>query len=68
MTNFANVQADACRDAPDRPAVRLDDSTLTYRDLDIAVAHAAGLLRAHGVRPGDRVGIQLPNVPQFPVL
>ena len=25
----------------------------------------AGLLRERGVRPGDRVGVMLPNVPQF---
>ena len=29
---------------------------------------AAGLLRAQGVEPGDRVGMQLPNVPYFPIV
>jgi long-chain acyl-CoA synthetase len=32
------------------------------------VARAAGLLRANGVEPGDRVGLQLPNVPYFPIV
>ena len=68
MTNFANVLAAGARDASDRPAVRLDDQTLTYRELDQAVAHTAGLLRAHGVEPGDRVGMQLPNLPYFPIV
>ena len=68
MTNFAHAQAAAARDAPDRPAVRLDDQTLTYQELDQAVAHTAGLLRAHGVGLGDRVGMQLPNVPYFPIV
>lgn len=28
----------------------------------------AGDLRARGVKPGDRVGLVLPNVPAFPIL
>ena len=27
----------------------------------------ATLLREHGVGPGDRVGVMLPNVPEFPL-
>ena len=68
MTNFATTQATAATDAADRPAVRLDDTTLTYGALDSAVARAAGLLCAHGIGPGDRVGMQLPNVPYFPII
>src|SRR4029453_14081053 len=56
----------AARD-PDRTALRLDDAELTYAQLDDASARAAGLLRARGVEPGDRVGIMLPNVPYFPI-
>jgi long-chain acyl-CoA synthetase len=48
-------------------AVKLDDAVLTYDQLDDAVARTAGLLKAKGVEPGDRVGVMLPNVPQFPV-
>src|SRR3954447_3165505 len=51
----------------DRPALRLDSSDASYRALDAASARLAGLLRARGVRPGDRVGIMLPNVPEFAV-
>lgn len=67
MTNFARELASARADAPHRPAVHLDDLTLTYAQLDEAVARAAGLLRAHQVGEGDRVGLQLPNVPYFPI-
>ncbi|MDT4916075.1 MAG: long-chain acyl-CoA synthetase, partial [Pseudonocardiales bacterium] len=52
----------------DNIAVRLDDATLTYALLDGATQHVAGLLAEHGVRPGDRVGIMLPNVPHFALL
>jgi long-chain acyl-CoA synthetase len=66
-TNLASLLTDAAQKYGDRPAVRLDDTTLTYAQLDGASAHVAGLLRAKGINPGDRVGIMLPNVPYFPV-
>ena len=47
------------------PALRLDDTVLTYAQLDDTTARVAGLLRERGVRPGDRVGVMLPNVPEF---
>jgi long-chain acyl-CoA synthetase len=53
--------------SPDRSAVRLDDSVLTYAQLDDASARVAGLLRSRGVRPGDRVGLMMPNVPYFAI-
>jgi long-chain acyl-CoA synthetase len=48
--------------------VKLDDVVLSYAALDDASARVAGLLAARGIGAGDRVGIMLPNVPQFPVL
>jgi long-chain acyl-CoA synthetase len=68
MTNFAHELEAAVAEAPDRPAVRLDDLVLTYAALDAAAARAAGLLRARGIGPGDRVGLQMPNVPYFPII
>jgi long-chain acyl-CoA synthetase len=53
---------------PERPAVRLDDTILTYAALEDASARAAGLLREHGVGPGDRVAIMLPNICEFAVI
>jgi long-chain acyl-CoA synthetase len=68
MTNFAEQLSLAAADDPNRPAVKLDDIALSYGELDASVARAAGLLRAKGARPGDRVGMQLPNVPYFPIV
>jgi long-chain acyl-CoA synthetase len=68
MTNFATVLAEAAAEAPDRPAVKLDDLVFNYALFNGATMHAAGLLRGKGVQAGDRVGLQLPNVPYFPVL
>jgi long-chain acyl-CoA synthetase len=66
--NLARTLDDTARAHPDRPAVRLDDLTLTYRQLADLAARAADWLHEHGVAPGDRVGIMLPNTAQFPVL
>jgi long-chain acyl-CoA synthetase len=67
MTNFAGELDAAVADGQQRPAVKLDDLVLSYAMLDAGVARAAGLLRSMGVGPGDRVGLQLPNVPYFPI-
>ncbi len=68
MTNFALGPVVAAEEAPTLPAVKLDDLTLSYGALEGAIAEAAGLLRGEGVRQGDRVGIQLPNLPYLPIV
>ncbi|MGW7487367.1 fatty acyl-CoA synthetase [Streptomyces sp. NPDC054786] len=45
----------SARRVPGRTAVRYADRAWTYRELDDAVTAAAGVLRAAGLRPGDRV-------------
>jgi long-chain acyl-CoA synthetase len=55
----------AAKRYPDRPALLIDEAVITYSELDDATARVAGLLRERGLAPGDRVGIMLPNVPQF---
>jgi long-chain acyl-CoA synthetase len=57
----------AARRHPDRPALRLDETATTYAELDAATARVAGLLIARGLEPGDRVGVMLPNVPEFAI-
>ncbi|MGA5065589.1 AMP-binding protein [Streptomyces exfoliatus] len=68
MSNLATTVVEAAERYPQRPAVRLDERFLSYAELDEFSARVAGGLLAHGVRPGDRVGIRLPDVPVFPVL
>ncbi|GHB18919.1 long-chain-fatty-acid--CoA ligase [Streptomyces viridiviolaceus] len=68
MTDLATFLVDSAAAQGDRIAVRHDDSTLTYAELDDASARAAALLRDCGVRPGDRVALTMPNVPLFPVV
>jgi long-chain acyl-CoA synthetase len=67
MPNLADLLTSAAAARPDAIAVKRDDRELTYAELDAATARAAGLLHAKGVRPGDRVGVMLPNVEYFPI-
>jgi len=65
--NLARILTDSAERDPEHVAVKLDDTELTYAQLDGASAHIAGLLGDYGFEPGDRVGIMLPNLPYFPV-
>ena len=64
--NLAGILVDSVARDADHTAIKLDAFEATYRVLDEGSARVAGLLRARGVGPGDRVGIMLPNVPFFP--
>jgi long-chain acyl-CoA synthetase len=64
MNLAANLTNTAARDGA-RTALVLGDDELSSSELDAASARVASMLRARGLRPGDRVGIMLPNVPQF---
>jgi len=57
--------AASARRAADRTAIRYFDSALTWSEVDrMSDALAVGLAGL-GVKPGDRVGVYLQNVPQF---
>jgi long-chain acyl-CoA synthetase len=65
--NLASILTASAERSPDSPAIRLGDFELSYGALDDASARLASLLREKGLQQGDRVGVMLPNVPQFPV-
>jgi long-chain acyl-CoA synthetase len=66
--NLAHLLTRSAARHPQRPALKLDDTAVTYEMLDEAASRVAGLLKGRGVQPGDRVGIMLPNVPYFGVV
>jgi len=57
--------ADAARDRPDSPALLFKGATVTYGELDRLSDACAAAFAALGIRRGDRVGLLLPNCPQF---
>jgi len=65
--NLASLLTESAERSPDAPAIRLGETELSYRELDERSARLATLLRGKGVEQGDRVGVMLPNVPEFPV-
>jgi long-chain acyl-CoA synthetase len=67
MTNLASILDRSASAQPDRTAIRLDDLTVSYRQLSDAARRLASLLGSAGVGPGDRIGLMMPNVPAFPV-
>jgi long-chain acyl-CoA synthetase len=65
MTNLAVNLTTTARLHGERTALTLGERAVSYAELDGASAAVAGMLRARGLQPGDRVGVMLPNVPQF---
>ena len=63
--NLAVMLRESARRAPAKTAVILGDATLSYAQLDQLSDRVAASLTAGGLAPGDRVGLQLPNIPQF---
>jgi len=68
VTNLAKNLTDTTRVHAGRVAVRVDNAAMTYRALDEASARVAGLLHERGLKPGDRVGIMMPNIAEVPVV
>ena len=57
--------ADAARTAPASPALLFKGATLTYGELDRLSDACAAAFAALGISRGDRIGLLLPNCPQF---
>ncbi len=65
--NLAEIATESAKRCPDAVAIRLGDRELTYAELDDRSARLAAVLKARGLEAGDRVGLMLPNVPEFPI-
>ncbi|MEV6661459.1 (2,3-dihydroxybenzoyl)adenylate synthase [Nocardia fluminea] len=62
---LGDLLRDTARTQPQRPAVLSDAGAQTYAELDAAADRMAHGLLALGINPGDRVIVQLPNIPEF---
>ena len=63
--NLATILRESARSHPDKPVALFDGGRLTFAELEAASDRFAVGLEASGITPGDAVGIQLPNIPQF---
>ncbi|MCM2374601.1 AMP-binding protein [Aporhodopirellula aestuarii] len=50
---------------PHRVAIVYGEKSWTYEELNFDIVRCAAMFQAYGVERGDRVGILLPNVPEF---
>ncbi len=66
-SNIAGWVSDRAASDPHLPAIKQGENILTYGGLDRAAASFATVLSQHGVRPGDRVALIMPNVGYFPI-
>jgi long-chain acyl-CoA synthetase len=65
--NLALILEAAAASRPDHAAIRLNDFSLSYRELDRAARGFATSLRARGIEPDEAVALMIPNVPQFTI-
>jgi 2,3-dihydroxybenzoate-AMP ligase len=67
-TPLGDLLHDSCRRHADRVAVVCDGNRMTYAELSHRADRLAGGLIELGIRPLDRVVVQLPNIPEFVVV
>ncbi|MBH3473409.1 MULTISPECIES: long-chain-fatty-acid--CoA ligase FadD2 [Pseudomonas] len=67
-TSVVEVFERSCKRFADRPAFSNLGVTLTYGELERHSAAFAAWLQQHtGLKPGDRIAVQMPNVLQYPI-
>ncbi|UGT53220.1 (2,3-dihydroxybenzoyl)adenylate synthase [Nocardia asteroides] len=62
---LGDLLRDTARAQPEHAAVLSDAAPVSYAELDAAADRMAHGLLALGIAPGDRVIVQLPNIPEF---
>ncbi|MGN6250792.1 MAG: long-chain-fatty-acid--CoA ligase [Marmoricola sp.] len=63
--NLATMLRESARTSPDKPLVHIGDRSLTYAEIDHLSGRFAATLGELGLGRGDKVAVQLPNLPQF---
>ncbi|HTJ66955.1 MAG TPA: long-chain fatty acid--CoA ligase [Actinospica sp.] len=63
--NLATTLTESAHEHPGKYVCRTADRDITYTELDELAGRFAAALLAEGVERGDRVALQLPNVPEF---
>ncbi|MGC9668668.1 long-chain-fatty-acid--CoA ligase [Planosporangium sp. 12N6] len=63
--NLATMLRESATAHPDKPLCHANGVTFSYRQVDEISGRVAASLLALGLERGDKVAVQLPNVPQF---
>lgn len=68
FNSLAELCEDACTKFASIPAFENMDKSITYAELNtLSTNFASFLINECGMKPGDRIAIQMPNIMQFPV-
>ncbi len=67
MLNVATLLRESAKANPAKPAIVLNDITLSYGELHAFAQRFGGSLKSLGVAPGKHVALLLPNVPHFTI-
>jgi long-chain acyl-CoA synthetase len=68
VLNLSMLLEDSARNVPDRDAVVLGESRLSYAQINGAANQMANLLVSIGIAPGEKVALSCPNLPYFPII
>ena len=63
--NLAIMLRESASATPDKPLCHLGDRSFSYAQVDEISGRVASALQALGLERGDKVALQLPNLPQF---
>jgi long-chain acyl-CoA synthetase len=63
--NLATILRESANATPGKTLAHLDDLSFSYAQVDEISGRVASALLARGLEPGDKVAVQLPNLPQF---
>lgn len=68
MTNLSTLLENSAAKYPERIAIVLGDTKLTYAQVEGASNQVANLLSSRGIQPGDKVALSCPNLPYFSIV
>jgi long-chain acyl-CoA synthetase len=63
--NLGVILQESASTRPDHIAIRLNERTLTYAEVDREARVIAAGFRALGIAPGQTIAVLIPNVPEF---
>ncbi|WP_367650432.1 AMP-binding protein [Nocardioides sp. zg-DK7169] len=66
--NLSTLLEDSAAKYPDRDAVVLGETRLTYASINAFANMCANMLVERGIGPGDKVALSCPNLPYFTIV
>jgi long-chain acyl-CoA synthetase len=68
MLNLSIILKERAKRYPSKAAFICMDAIFSYQQINEAANKVANGLKAIGIRPGDKVALTCPNLPQFPII